>query len=142
MVEWETLRNEYTTTHTSYPMLARKYGLSRAVIARRGAREGWVAQRRQWVREGNPLGTAQAPEEPAEGLGGRESREERLLTVADRLLACVARLLEDGEGLNDGVLRSLSTTLKYIKDIQAVRPEAQARAVTVVLEGELKDYAG
>lgn len=138
MTNWETIRREYITASTTYRELAGKYGVSLAAVTRRAGKEGWVDQRRQWLREG-------AGEQARQGTAGPrpgEARQERLLYAADQLLEKTVGLLEGPEALDDGNLRSISTVLKAVKDIQAGCPAAQEQSVSVALEGEVMDYAG
>lgn len=42
---WDEIKMEYLTTDTSYRKLANKYGCSDPLIARRGKKEGWYAEK-------------------------------------------------------------------------------------------------
>lgn len=48
-LDWDAVKTEYITTDTSQSKLAKKYGVSKTVIARKCAQEGWVQKREQYV---------------------------------------------------------------------------------------------
>ena len=48
-IDWETIKTEYITSDVSQSELAKKYGINRAQIAKRCARDGWVEQRNRYV---------------------------------------------------------------------------------------------
>ena len=50
-IDWGAVKTEYVTTDTSLSKLAKKYGVSKTLIARKCSQEKWVDQRDQYVSE-------------------------------------------------------------------------------------------
>ncbi len=150
MVNWEEIKRAYLTENVSYRQLSERYHVGQRTIERRGAEEKWSAQREEKRRE-------------MQQQSWREEttlrRAQRIQNVADQMLDKVAQALN--ETLSGTELRSLAGTLKSIKEIQMIQSpldekeqrikiaalEKQAEkeeggGITVVLEGELREYAG
>ena len=157
MADWQKIKTEYITTDTSYRKLAQKYGVTYTNIGIRSRKEGWPELREQHnaktiTKTMNAIASNQA------------NRAARLQTVADKLLAKVERLVDEGEDLlaDTSVMRDIARVLKDIKDIQMIRSEADLREqearieklrkdamvekenneVKVTIVGELEEYSG
>ena len=122
MADWQAIKTEYITTDTSYRKLAQKYGVTYNNIGIRSRKEGWPELRNQhnaktMTKTMNAIASNQA------------SRAVRLQTVADKLLAKVERLVDEGEELltDTSTMRDIARVLKDIKDIQMIRSEADLR---------------
>ena len=151
-MDWNEMEQEYVTGAVSYRELSKKHGIACSTIAQRGKEGHWVEKRQEYM--------AQRLEWKAE-MQQQARRTGRLLEVADRLLDRVEEL-----GAEDGVtassLKTLSETLKNIRDAQMIKSskdlqEQQARieklrkdldrgeqesgAVTVRMEEKMGEFA-
>ena len=153
-VDWPSVKTEYITTNTSYQRLADKYGVSNASVSRRARLENWAALRLDYARR-----TEERILEAVSTL--QAARAERLQKAADRLLDRVEQLLDSpvAAELPPQSLRHISGVLKDIRDVQMIKSsldcqeqalkianlrrqgQPEQRAVTVTLEGAVKDYA-
>lgn len=121
-MDWEAAKTEYITTDSSYRQLAEKYGVDYRALGRQAKKQGWVAERdkhRQEVRQ-------QAVEQATEKKIDRLLRFQKL---TDKLLGKVEIFIEqaDPKALDARALRSITAALKDMKEIQAVRSEAELR---------------
>lgn len=157
-MDWKQLKREYIAGGTSYRKLAAKYNANLSVLKRIARDEDWVGLREQCK--------AKSATKIVEIESDKQAdRMKRLLTVSDKLLMAVEDAVEQfqaGELLLDkGALKSLSGTIKDIKDIQSIKTELdieeqkariailkkQAEAdsvdtsVTVVFDDEMSKWA-
>ena len=119
-MDWKKLKAEYIKGGTSYRKLATKYNANLSVLKRIARDEDWVGLREQCK--------AKAATKIVEIESTHQAeRMKRLLTVSDKLLSAVEEAVEQfqaGELLLDkGALKSLSGTIKDIKDIQSIKTE-------------------
>ncbi len=119
-MDWKKLKAEYIKGGTSYRKLAEKYKANLSVLKRIAKEEDWVGLREQCK--------AKAATKIVEIESTNQAeRMKRLLTVSDKLLSAVEDAVEKfqaGELLLDkGALKSLSGTIKDIKDIQSIKTE-------------------
>ena len=119
-MDWKQLKREYIAGGTSYRKLAAKYDANLSVLKRIAHDEDWVGLREQCK--------AKAATKIVEIESDKQAdRMKRLLTVSDKLLEAVEDAVEQfqaGELLLDkGALKSLSGTIKDIKDIQSIKTE-------------------
>ena len=119
-MDWKKLKAEYIAGGTSYRKLAEKYNESLSNIKRVAKNEGWVELRNQCQ--------AKAATKIVEIESDKQAnRMKRLLDVSDKLLLAVEDAVDKfqaGELLLDkGALKSLSGTIKDIKDIQSIKSE-------------------
>lgn len=153
MIDWKRIETEYLTENVTYRHLAEKYGVSAGAVGSRAAREGWTKKRRAHSESAQQTLLAADTARRAERL-------ERLMEVADKLLGKVEQLTQE-EGVNPAAAKTLSETLKNIRDTQMIKSaadlqEQEARieklrrdtdkveggtAVTVTLEGETGAFA-
>ena len=122
MADWQSIKTEYITTDTSYRKLAQKYGVTYTNIGIRSRKEGWPELREQHnaktiTKTMNAIASNQA------------SRAARLQTVADKLLAKVERLVDEGDELltDTSTMRDIARVLKDLKDIQMIKSDADMR---------------
>ena len=122
MADWQKIKTEYITTDTSYRKLAQKYGVTYTNIGIRSRKEGWPELREQHnaktiTKTMNAIASNQA------------SRAARLQTVADKLLAKVERLVDEGDELltDTSTMRDIARVLKDLKDIQMIKSDADMR---------------
>ena len=117
---WSKIRAEYIKGGTSYRKLADKHKVPLGTLKRIAHDENWVGLREQCKAKSVSKiieieSTTQA------------ERMKRLLTVSDKLLAAVEDAVEQFQAgeliLEKGALKSLSGTIKDIKDIQSLKTE-------------------
>ena len=157
-MDWKKLKAEYIAGGTSYRKLAEKYGESLSNIKRIAKDENWVELKNQCK--------AKAATKIIETESDKQAeRMKRLLTVSDKLLMAVEDAVEKFQAgellLEKGALKSLSSTIKDIKDIQNIKTqldieEQKARiailkkqaegdkvdtSVTVVFDDEMSKWA-
>jgi transposase-like protein len=119
-VDWKKLKAEYIAGGTSYRKLAEKHNVSFHTLRKQAAKENWKALRDET--------TAKTVTKIIEIESDKQAeRMKRLLTVSDKLLACVEDAVEQFQAgelmLEKGALKSLSGTIKDIKDIQSLKTE-------------------
>ena len=119
-MDWSKIRAEYIKGGTSYRKLAEKYDANLSVLKRIAKEENWVGLREQCK--------AKAATKIVEIESTKQAdRMKRLLTVSDKLLAAVEDAVEQFQAgelmLEKGALKSLSGTIKDIKDIQSLKTE-------------------
>ena len=119
-MDWKKLKTEYIKGGTSYRKLAEKYGESLSNIKR-------VAKNEHWVELKNQCKAKAATKIIEIESDMQAERMKRLLTVSDKLLAAVEDAVDKFEAgelmLEKGALKSLSGTIKDIKDIQSLKTE-------------------
>ena len=119
-MDWEALKQEYITTAISYRKLAAKYNAPLSTLMARGSKEGWVELREQYKSKTTAKIINIASNKQAD-------RMKRLLDVSDQLLAAVEDAVAKFQAgellLEKGALKSLSGTIKDIKDIQNIKTE-------------------
>ena len=119
-MDWSKLKAEYIKGGTSYRKLAEKHKANLSVLKRIAKEENWVGLREQCK--------AKAATKIVEIESDKQAeRMKRLLTVSDKLLAAVEDAVDKFEAgelmLEKGALKSLSGTIKDIKDIQNLKTE-------------------
>lgn len=119
-MDWKKLKAEYIAGGTSYRKLAEKYHVSFHTLRKQAAKENWKALRDE--------ATSKAVTKIIEIESDKQAeRMKRLLTVSDKLLDAVedaVNKFKAGELLLDkSALRSLSGTIKDIKDIQNIKTQ-------------------
>lgn len=119
-MDWSKLKAEYIKGGTSYRKLAEKHKANLSVLKRIAKDENWVGLREQCK--------AKAATKIVEIESDKQAeRMKRLLTVSDKLLAAVEDAVDKFEAgelmLEKGALKSLSGTIKDIKDIQSLKTE-------------------
>lgn len=119
-MDWNKLKTEYIKGGTSYRKLCDKYDVPLSTLKRVAHDEDWVGLREQCK-------TKSATKIVEIESDKQADRMKRLLTVSDKLLMAVENAVEQfqaGELLLDkGALKSLSGTIKDIKDIQSIKTE-------------------
>lgn len=157
MADWKEIETEYITKGTSYRKLADKYDIDQATIARKGKKEDWVRKRKHHLSETQAKVLAADTEQ-------KVSRAEKLNQAADILLERVVALVSSGcpTDMDTQGMKHISGVLKDIKEVymiksdgdmreqearianlqkQAQKDDGKSGTVTVLLEGELNDYA-
>ncbi len=126
-MDWTDLKREYVAMGKSIEKLSEEWGVDAEELSTLARTEGWDALR--------------------EELSGSESLSEyrvmRLQKVADRLLERLDEAIRDMDASDLKVYKQLAGSLKDIKDIQALKPEApeqkaepnQSADVVVRVEG-------
>jgi transposase-like protein len=117
-VDWKKLRAEYIKGGTSYRKLAEKYDVSFHTLRKQAAKENWKALRDEVATKTVTKIVEIESDQQAE-------RMRRLLTVSDKLLLVVEDAVEKFRAeellLDRTALKSLSGTIKDIKDIQSLK---------------------
>jgi transposase-like protein len=119
-VDWKKLKAEYIAGGTSYRKLAEKHNVPFHTLRKVAAKEKW--------RELRDETSAKAATKIVEFESTKQAeRMKRLLDVSDKLLAAVEDAVEQFQAgelmLEKGALKSLSGTIKDIKDIQNLKTE-------------------
>ena len=119
-MDWKKLKAEYIAGGTSYRKLAEKHNIPFGTLKRVALKEKWADLREQCKQKSATKIVEIESTKQAE-------RMKRLLAVSDDLLDCVedaVRQFKAGElVLDKGALKSLSGTIKDIKDIQSIKSE-------------------
>ena len=143
-MDWKPLKREYIAGGTSYRKLAAKYNANLSVLKRIARDEDWVGLREQCK--------AKSATKIVEIESDKQAdRMKRLLTVSDKLLMAVEEAVEQFQAgeltLDRGALKSLSGTIKDIKDIQSIKTELdieeqKARIAILKKQAEANDNGG
>ena len=117
-MDWKKLRAEYIKGGTSYRKLADKYDVSFHTLRKQAAKENWKALRDEVATKTVTKIVEIESDQQAE-------RMKRLLTVSDMLLDAVEDAVSKFRAkelmLDRTALKSLSGTIKDIKDIQSLK---------------------
>ena len=140
-MDWKQIKREYIAGGTSYRKLCAKYDVSLSTIKRIAAEEGWVELRNQCKAKSATKIVEIESDKNAE-------RMRRLLNVSDELLNIVEKAVKEmqtGElALDRSALKSLSSTMKDIKEIQSIKSkldieEQKARIAILKKQAEADD---
>ena len=140
-MDWKKLKAEYIAGGTSYRKLAEKYKANLSVLKRIAKDENWVGLREQCK--------AKAATKIVEIESDKQAeRMRRLLSVSDMLLDAVEESVRAFQTkdliLDRSALKSLSGTIKDIKDIQNIKSqldieEQKARIAILKKQAEADD---
>lgn len=143
-MDWKKLKAEYIAGGTSYRKLADKYNANLSVLKRIAREEDWVGLREQCK--------AKAATKIVEIESTKQAeRMKRLLSVSDKLLTAVEEAVDaftkEELLLDRTALKSLSSTIKDIKDIQSIKSELdieeqKARIAILRKQAEASDEGG
>ena len=142
-MDWNKLKREYIAGGTSYRKLTAKYGVPLSTLKRVAHDEDWVGLREQCKSKSATKIVEIESDKQAE-------RMRRLLAVSDNLLDVVeeaVRSFQAGElAMDRTALKSLSGTIKDIKDIQNIKTELdieeqKARIANLKKQAERDDYS-
>ena len=120
MVDWKKIKAEYIAGGISYRELAEKHNVSFDTLAKLAAKENWRKLKQK---------TAEKITQKIIDLESNKQAErmQRLLTVSDKLLEAVEEAVEQFHSheltLDRTALKSLSGTIKDIKEIQNIKTE-------------------
>ncbi len=119
-MDWKRIKAEYIKGGTSYRKLCDKYGCSLSTIKRIAREEDWVGLKNQCK--------AKTATKIVEVESSKQAeRMKRLLDVSDKLLTAVEVVVDQFHvgmlTLDKSALKSLSGTIKDIKDIQNIKTE-------------------
>ena len=119
-MDWKQLKREYIAGGTSYRKLAEKYDVSFHTLRKQAAKENWKALR-------DEVATKTVTKIVEIESDKQADRMRRLLTVSDKLLEVVENAVDKFQAeeliLDRTALKSLSGTIKDIKDIQSLKTE-------------------
>ena len=117
-MDWKKLKAEYVAGGTSYRKLAEKYKVSYNTLAKVAAKENWGSLKQETAEKITTKIIEIESDKQAE-------RMKRLLTVSDMLLSAVEDAVNKFRAeellLDRTALKSLSGTIKDIKDIQSLK---------------------
>ena len=117
-MDWKKVKAEYIAGGTSYRKLAEKYKVSYNTLAKVAAKENWGNLKQETAEKITTKIVEMESDKQAE-------RMRRLLTVSDALLDAVEDAVEKFKAeeliLDRTALKSLSGTIKDIKDIQSLK---------------------
>ena len=138
-MDWDKLKREYIAGGTSYRKLVDKYGVPLSTLKRVAHDEDWVGLREQCKAKSATKIVEIESDKNAE-------RMRRLLKVSDDLLDAVeeaVRSLKVEDLLLDRqLLKSLSGTIKDIRDIQSIKTELdieEQKARIKILQKQAQD---
>ena len=142
-MDWKKLRAEYIKGGTSYRKLADKYDVSFHTLRKQAAKENWKALRDEVATKTVTKIVEIESDQQAE-------RMRRLLTVSDMLLDAVEDAVSKFQAeellLDRTALKSLSGTIKDIKDIQSLKTsldiEEQKARIAILKEQAEADVNG
>lgn len=142
-MDWKKLRAEYIAGGTSYRKLADKYDVSFHTLRKQAAKENWKALKDETTSKTVTKIIEIESDKQAE-------RMKRLLTVSDKLLLAVEDAVNKFQAeellLDRTALKSLSGTIKDIKDIQSLKTsldieEQKARIAILKKQAEADSVA-
>lgn len=142
-MDWKKLRAEYIAGGTSYRKLAEKYDVSFHTLRKQAAKENWKALKDETTSKTVTKIIEIESDKQAE-------RMKRLLTVSDKLLLAVEDAVNKFQAeellLDRTALKSLSGTIKDIKDIQSLKTsldieEQKARIAILKKQAEADSVA-
>ena len=142
-MDWKQIKREYIAGGTSYRKLCAKYGVSLSTMKRIAADEDWVGLRDQCK--------AKSATKIVEIESDKQAnRMKRLLTVSDKLLEAVEIAVDQFQtgdlAVEKGVLKSLASAIKDIKDIQSLKTELdieeQKARIAILKKQAERDDAG
>ena len=117
-IDWAAIRQDYLLTDASQRDLAKKYGVSKSLIAKKAKEEDWKGKRGQFLdKVGNEVIEAT-----------RQIAVDRAIAIcesADKLLVKVNQLLDLEDALAPRDLKSISSTLLDLKMIHGIKSEAE-----------------
>ena len=140
-MDWKQLKREYIAGGTSYRKLAEKHKVSYNTLAKVAAKENWGSLKQETAEKITTKIVDIESDKQAE-------RMKRLLTVSDMLLDAVEDAVSKFQAeeltLDKGALKSLSGTIKDIKDIQSIKTkldieEQKARIAILKKQAESDD---
>lgn len=140
-MDWNKLKREYIAGGTSYRKLAEKHKVSYNTLAKVAAKENWGNLKQETAEKITTKIVDIESDKQAE-------RMKRLLTVSDMLLDAVEDAVSKFQAgeltLDKGALKSLSGTIKDIKDIQSIKTkldieEQKARIAILKKQAESDD---
>lgn len=118
MTDWKKIKREYIAGGTSYRKLAEKYNVPFGTLREVAKREKWPELKAQAQHDANTKIIDAESDKQAE-------RMKKLLTVSDMLLEAVEDAVKQFNAgeliLEKGALKSLSGTIKDIKEIQNIK---------------------
>lgn len=141
-MDWKKLRAEYIAGGTSYRKLAEKHNVSFHTLRKQAAKENWKALR-------DETNTKTVTKIIQIESDKQAERMRRLLTVSDELLLVVEDAVKKFKAeeliLDRTALKSLSGTIKDIKDIQNLKTsldieEQKARIAILKKQAEADDF--
>jgi hypothetical protein len=142
-VDWKKLKAEYIAGGTSYRKLAEKYKVSYNSLAKVAAKENWGSLKQETAEKITTKIVEIESDKQAE-------RMKRLLTVSDKLLLAVEDAVNKFQAkellLDRTALKSLSGTIKDIKDIQSLKTsldiEEQKARIAILKKQAEADTSG
>ena len=140
-MDWKEIKREYIAGGTSYRKLCEKYGVPLSNLVRVAKKEDWVGLRQQCTNKSATKIIEIESDKQAD-------RMRRLLTVSDKLLEAVEVAVDQFQtgdlAVEKGVLKSLASAIKDIKDIQNLKTsldieEQKARIAILKKQAEADD---
>lgn len=137
-MDWKKLKREYIAGGISYRELAQKHGVSFSTLKTVAAKERWHDAMVKCKTESTTKIIEIESDKQAE-------RMRRLLSVSDKLLEAVEDAVDKFQAgellLEKGALKSLSGTIKDIKDIQNIKSQLdieEQKARVAILKRQAK----
>lgn len=119
ITDWNKIKAEYVTGGASYRQLAEKYGISYAVLSKRGAAEGWYRAKQQ--------ADFKRKLKNANALSKRGKTNAFYFRLVDKLMNKTEEAIDGTDKWTAANLKEMSTVLKILKDCKGVKSEADIR---------------
>lgn len=159
LVDWDSIKTEYITTKTSYRKLATKYNIPLRTLTHRGKTENWVAMREQHCAK---VMTKTLKEAEDKAVNYKSTLYELAYKVAQELVQFTTDYSMQQLVALGIKPRDITGAIKDIGDVLHVKSEADLREqearianlqrqaaasedinkeITVIFEGDLKEYS-
>ncbi|MBP0970015.1 MAG: hypothetical protein J5744_07715 [Oscillospiraceae bacterium] len=127
------IRAEYVRGNVSYRILAEKYGVSFSSIRRTAEAQKWTDLRKKAAQKAN--------KKVIETVASQEAnRADRILVVADKLLALIEKAVDDGSiVVTARGLRDITGALKDLREIKGIRHPLDVEEQTARIKRIIKD---
>lgn len=144
----ESVHAEYISTDISLRALALKHGIAQSTIFRWNKEGQWSKEKEEFFKSAAYLAQKNMKAQKEQLLGVLTDRWERMYCTADKLLEKANALLElEDDELAPRDLKAISSVLVDIMNLHSAGErrsddESRDESVSVVLEGEVAEWAG
>ena len=118
-MDWKRIKAEYLAGGTSYRKLAKKYGITLAVLRNVAEREEWVKLKAQAQHKTNTKIVDAVSDKAAQ-------KAIDIIDVADKLLGKISELMDEVP-LDTQSMKHLTSALKDLKEIKGFKSDADMR---------------
>ena len=118
-MDWKRIKAEYLAGGTSYRKLAKKYGITLAVLRNVAEREEWVKLKAQAQHKTNTKIV-----DAVSDIAAKKAID--IIDVADKLLGKISELMDEVP-LDTQSMKHLTSALKDLKEIKGFKSDADMR---------------